>query len=112
MDGCSRKAEYASSRWHYYVCSCEGGRVGEAEGGGGGGTGTHADNVAAKELGKTITTMRDTMSRGGSTGGSIASTDLTTLILHHAVIGGHGVRRFCKASAANNHTVIVQKVST
>ncbi len=45
----------------------------------------------------------------GSIGGSIASTDLATLILHHTVIGSHGVWGFCKAPAANNHTVIFQK---
>lgn len=43
----------------------------------------------------------------GSAGGSIASTDLTPLILHYAVVCGHGIWGFCNAPAANNHTVIV-----
>ena len=85
--------------------------------GGGGGTVTDADNLAATELCKTITrSKRRHINRfvtvKGSVGGSIASTDLTTLILQYAVIGSHGIWGFCKAPAANNHTVIVRKAST
>lgn len=88
------------------------GAGGEWRGGEGkGGIGTDAGN---SELCKTITRSKRRHANRFATvkssiGGSIASTDLTTLILHHAVIGGHGVQRFCKAPAANNHSVILQK---
>ena len=70
--GSSCEAEYASSRWHHYVYSHEGGRAGEA-GGGGGGTRTDADNRLCKTMTRSKRChIKGSLTVKGSIGGSIA----------------------------------------